>query len=334
MELLNKKVKKREEWLDALRALAMCLVVFGHQYHGNTAFFVFTSPIKMPLFFILSGYLFSPKGYNTIDFFLNLFFRLVIPWLFFGLIFSLLLIPIQGISQFIERLQNILSGNNLWFMPAFIIGQVIFYFINKYIKNETVVVFSCLLIGIGGLYCSYMHIMRYAVVDVALSSQLFFIMGSLLNKHEYILKLSNKWTILLTGLYIALCVSSLIIWPRGSFDVHKGYYYNYGISFLLIIIGCTAIMNIARRIKHFPLSITMVGQNTLLIYILHSYTSNATVRLFALLNIPSKGHLFFAFTATLISVIACTYFSIIISRYIPLLNGTKKVPNGAFFRSK
>ena len=43
--------------IDALRGLAMLLVVFGHSTKGLYPFYVFTSPVKMPLFFALSGYL-------------------------------------------------------------------------------------------------------------------------------------------------------------------------------------------------------------------------------------------------------------------------------------
>ena len=40
----------RKEWIDALRALAIVLVVLGHQLRGVAEYFIFTSPIKMPLF--------------------------------------------------------------------------------------------------------------------------------------------------------------------------------------------------------------------------------------------------------------------------------------------
>lgn len=320
------KGKKREEWLDALRALAICLVVFGHQYAGNVEFFVFTSPIKMPLFFILSGYLFSPKGFNTKDFLKNTFFRLVIPWLFFGLIFSILLIPLKGIGQFLYKILDIASGKELWFMPAFIIGQVIFYLINKYMKKEWLIFISCLIIGVFGLCCSYLHFLRFAMVDIALSAQLFFILGFFLKDNKCFLELKKSWIVVLAGLYLVFCVLTIFFWPGEAIDVHKGYYYNYGICFILIVIGCVAIMNIAKKIDHYPSLITIIGQHTLLIYILHFYTANAILRLFGLFDLPSKGHFVFALIATIFSVIVCTYVSIIISRYVPILNGTKK-PN-------
>lgn len=51
--------KKRIEWIDALRALAMVLVIYGHQVPDLTGFFVFTSPIIITLFFAITGYVFN-----------------------------------------------------------------------------------------------------------------------------------------------------------------------------------------------------------------------------------------------------------------------------------
>lgn len=42
---------ERKTWIDALRALAIIMVVLGHQVKGEDAYFLFTSPVKMPLFF-------------------------------------------------------------------------------------------------------------------------------------------------------------------------------------------------------------------------------------------------------------------------------------------
>lgn len=317
-------MKKREEWIDAVRALAICLVVFGHQYAGNNTFFVFTSPIKMPLFFVLSGYLFNPKGFKTIPFLKNIFFRLIIPWLAFGLFFSFVKIPFQGIEFFIQKIQRLVSGKDLWFMPAFIIGQSIFYFIMKYIKREPYVALACVLVGIFGLYSSYIHILRYAMLDVALTSQIFFMMGHLLKHYKKLLSLSSRWIVFLVCVYVLTCCVSLVFWPGKCLDVHVGRYYNYFVCFLLIVIGSLVIMNVFRKVSRYPRFVSLVGQHTLVIYMLHSYVAAMVSKAFGIMKMPTNGHFVFAVSATVISVVVCTYTSMIISRYVPLLNGTKK----------
>lgn len=47
-------VKNRKDWIDALHALAMILVIYGHRVPEWSEYFVFTSPIKIPLFFAIT----------------------------------------------------------------------------------------------------------------------------------------------------------------------------------------------------------------------------------------------------------------------------------------
>ena len=49
----------RKGWVDALRGLAILLVMYGHCVDNMVGYFVFTSPVKMPLFFAITGYVFK-----------------------------------------------------------------------------------------------------------------------------------------------------------------------------------------------------------------------------------------------------------------------------------
>lgn len=279
----------------------------------------------MPLFFVLSGYLFNPKGFVAISFFKNVFFRLVIPWLAFGLLLSLMHLPIYGFDYFMNDIMDLLSGKDLWFMPAFIIGQTIFFFLIKYSRRCIILLMSCILLGIFGLIASHIHILRYAMVDVALSSQLFFIMGYLIKKHKGVLNLPKSIIAALIGVYVLLCCLTFIVWPGESLDVHMGHYYNYVVSFSMIVVGIISIMNILKRVSAIPNWISTFGQHTLVIYILHAFFAGIVSKLFAKFGLPTVDHLFFAITATLFSISVCTYISILVSKYLPLLNGTKRI---------
>ena len=59
-------LRNRKLWIDSIRAIAIIMVVFGHQIPEETSYFVYTSTVKMPLFFAISGYLFSDRGGQTI----------------------------------------------------------------------------------------------------------------------------------------------------------------------------------------------------------------------------------------------------------------------------
>ena len=90
---------QRKSWLDALRAMAMLYVVFGHQAQWCEAFFLFTTPIKIPLFFAISGYLFNYYNGQQVLFFKNCFFKLVFPFFFLVTIPAFFFVPAPRIRR-------------------------------------------------------------------------------------------------------------------------------------------------------------------------------------------------------------------------------------------
>lgn len=76
--------KQRMEWLDCLRAVAMVFVIYGHINNSAWQFFLFTSPIKIPLFFAVSGYLFKNGG-QVLTKVKKLFISIIIPYFFLSL---------------------------------------------------------------------------------------------------------------------------------------------------------------------------------------------------------------------------------------------------------
>ncbi len=117
--------KQRKAWVDFLRALAIFLVVFGHQIQQCTPYFVITSPIKMPLFFAISGYLFTVKsGYEYAK---RVLLTLIVPWLLLSFLPVILLIPVRGFSDFLPSIGKVISGEVAWFMPCFILSSLMFY---------------------------------------------------------------------------------------------------------------------------------------------------------------------------------------------------------------
>lgn len=67
-------------WVDVLKGLAIILVVMGHYLGDHTFYYVF----HMPLFFMLSGFLFSPASEK--DYLIKSSHRLLIPYITFLLI--------------------------------------------------------------------------------------------------------------------------------------------------------------------------------------------------------------------------------------------------------
>ncbi|WP_057743683.1 acyltransferase family protein [Liquorilactobacillus capillatus] len=59
---------KRVEWIDVVRGLAMVMIVVGHSLYGYTfsAFARTLFAVHVPVFFVLSGYLFTQKKWKVL----------------------------------------------------------------------------------------------------------------------------------------------------------------------------------------------------------------------------------------------------------------------------
>ena len=129
--------RKRKYWIDALRGLAMVFVIFGHHCPEFNEYFVITSPIKIPLFFAITGYVFNERNGDTKSFLKNLFWKLIIPWLFLSLL------PLKVLNAVIHLsaasawryIYEFISGGVLWYMPCCILAEVIQFFARKFCKG-------------------------------------------------------------------------------------------------------------------------------------------------------------------------------------------------------
>lgn len=108
-------MKQRKDWIDALRGIAIIFVVLGHQIPDIWHYFVVTSPVKMPLFFAISGYLFTMKDIKS--FYKKVLITLIIPWFSLGFFPQLMMMPVKGFDATVIYLERMVSGDVIWFMP-------------------------------------------------------------------------------------------------------------------------------------------------------------------------------------------------------------------------
>lgn len=135
---MSTKQNKRKNWIDFLRALAIIFVVIGHQLDGDVFYYLFTSPIKIPLFFAISGYLFTLRPSK--EYSLKVLKTLIIPWILLACIPELFLTPFKGgYYYFLSFLYDLFSGNIHWFMPCYIIASILFYLLLCCTKNSKII---------------------------------------------------------------------------------------------------------------------------------------------------------------------------------------------------
>ncbi len=137
---------QRIQWIDASKGIGIFLVIIGHtMIAGNLRWQIFA--FHMPLFFFLSGYLFSIKKYQRFNEFLIAKCKsLLVPYISFA-IFAIILNKILlhqeiNIREFLvaliaSRRNNIFFDEPLWFLTSLFTMEVIYYFLTKYIKNQS-----------------------------------------------------------------------------------------------------------------------------------------------------------------------------------------------------
>ena len=312
----------RLQWVDALRAMAMLFVVFGHQATWFDEFFLYTTPIKIPLFFAISGYLFKDREGSQLVFFNNLFRKLVMPFFFLVTIPAVFFSFFYGFDSLLDSWYKMISGESYWFMTCLIVAEVIFFYTKKFTKNNLCFVILCFTCLVIGLLASRNGMLNYAKINTALICQFFLMGGDLFKQYEEkVSHLRNVVPFSMLFLYVMLCFLSQYLFDDITFDCNLNQYYNIGYCLLLILVGCLSCFLIAKKIENYPKWLIYVGQNTIILYLWAGYV----LLLFVLF---AKIGLFFPNDSILVNVIqtiwatiACMVAAYIVNKNVPFILG-------------
>ena len=315
-------IKDRKEWIDALRAMAMIFVVFGHQAQWCDVFFLYTTPIKIPLFFAISGYLFNDRSGAFKVFFLRWFHRLIIPFFCLVTIPALVLSFHTGIGFLFESWRRMISGESYWFITCLIVAEVIHFFIRKISRNTIWVIICSIFCVLLGFELNNNNLGNYAKINTAFISQVYFLVGFLLKKNEIRTDAFSKlFSISCFILYLFLCFISQFIFDNISFDCNQNKYYNLPYCMMLIVLGCSSCFWIAKRCRRFPSWITLIGQNTFVLYLWAGYSLLLFV-LFSKIGIyVPRESLLVSILQTIWATVSCIGISIFINKYFPFIIG-------------
>ncbi|MBR4109276.1 MAG: acyltransferase [Oscillospiraceae bacterium] len=319
-----KNDKPRMDWLDALRALAMLFVIYGHTYK-QSEFFLFTSPVKVPMFFAITGYLLYGKTEDIKTFLNRILHKIVIPWLILSLGFGLRFILTQGFAYYANLAVETLIGKQSWFMVCLIIAQTLFYFLQKIFGSGWKLGIAVLLITAGGLTLSAFGVGDLFQFRTALICQFYLLIGYWLKKYESKLQGLKVWMCLgWLGVYLALVIASVFLFPKRTLDIHMDEYYNIPYCFLLITVGCSALFVCAQRIKKFPRWLCAIGRNTLVYYEHDIFWRGMAGRVFSLLAISIPATWYGGLIWLIISCVGCGFEAYILNRFFPEANGKKR----------
>ena len=317
---------KRKNWIDVLRALAILFVIYGHLLDKSSysyIYFVFTSPIKIPLFFAISGYLFKEsRDFKT--FVKRLVKGLVVPWLSLSTLPVLFLSFFKGISYFNSNISSILIGKMFWYMPCCIIAEIIFYFLLQSFKDDRLNIGVIITISWLGVLLIHHGILDFLMINRSFSVQFFLLIGYLYRKRENTFDNVRVFYLVIGfTLYVLLGLISIYIYSGQNLDVHRGIYYSPTICITMIILGCGLLFILGKRLDFGNKILVFIGKNTLVYYIWSGYSTLILITISSRLVPLITNNYFSALFKTIFVSCLCAVFSVLINRFIPLIVGKK-----------
>lgn len=267
--------KKRIEFIDLAKGLCIILVVAYHC--GLVDTFPGAKQLRMPLYFVLSGIFFKDYGKYSI---LKKINKLVIPFITFfalGDIFyyiSHLTVNIPEIPKSYPIIDFLWGGtpSNLpiWFLLCLFNCYIIFLIIYRISKSE----FQRFILVLAATFLGYIfschNIRLLFYIDSALTCTLFFYIGFLLKKTNFLQAENPRIKDLISAICLYLIAFSIIAYfPNNKISVFDNNIYGSPIlSYFISIIIVLSILLLCKSIKYIPY-ISYIGRYSIIILLIH-----------------------------------------------------------------
>lgn len=217
--------KKRIDWIDIARCIAILSVVIGHTMAGLNGTYLYNVIYlySLPVFFVLSGYLYHQKGYKKL--LLNDVKFLLIPYLAVNLIKLVILFSIKNhvgtgiltinlhtfqslmiatLYGYGMKLRNFPSVNAIWFLVAMFVANQIFNAVMR-IDYRSHKLFwqgmQAVVLTSVGFAIAHVYELPFSI-NSALIAQVFLYFGYLMHQKDLLSELKGKYYIALAGAWL------------------------------------------------------------------------------------------------------------------------------------
>lgn len=336
-------MNKRLDWLDIAKALGIILVVIAHSL-PESFFKLWIYSFHMPLFFFISGIFIN---YNFIsnessdNFILKKIKTIFIPYFYFGIINTVFLIPVWGLTNTIDSLKySGISGGPTWFLFSLFLSEILIYILINNTKNN----FYFLLLLIASLIIGYFLDENNIIITLYLSNifiSVFFVgVGFLLGK--YIIKYNAEVTnvkeqkyiyILLIILIASFVVNYLtVIQTSTRLDIIYNKLGNPITMILGAFSGILFLFAFSILISNIKIQIiqdflSYIGKNTLIIFALHMIVNlNYTVYMKPFFT----STLMYVSSKFIVTWLIMFLFIYLINNFMPFLIGRKKLKENSY----
>ena len=326
---------KRIAWVDITKEIGIILVIIGHIAENKIIY-----SFHMPLFFILSGYLYKNKE----KFVRKKIKSILIPYLFFAIVSFLYWYFIerhfreQDVSSINAFLNiwvatpsiNYVFNTALWFLPCLFTTEVIFHFLENRVRNTKILLSIIIAFSIIGYLYPQLNIIRLPFgIDSAFIAIGFYFFGYWWKKSEDTILQKVKFNMIKRIIALCVCFIIVIFIPQVTNGMNIGNmeYPFYPIIYITSFAGFCMIYLISNMIKENKV-LQYLGQNTLVLLGIHEPIKRVVIEiLHRMINIPAdtiRTIIIGQLVITALVILVCIPSIYIGNRYLPFLIGRTK----------
>ncbi len=287
--------KPRLDFIDAARGIAILMVIFGHLRFPFLSSWIYSCHV--PVFFFLSGMLFSGYKFNFKDFFVKKIKVTVVPyfclgfiiWVFFSLIYTFDKTPPDFVAVALDTPLNMAKDFliqkhywTVWFLACLFVAEIIFWCLTKLFREKQ-----------GALFLASTFIMIIAFcyyrlggdtlpwnIDTAFIAQWFMCLGYLLPRIKMLSKFydvinNSKVSLKKVAVTVMVLIVNVAFWiiniKLGNATLDMSVHL-YGIEIFALISAVSGILfviSVAAALVNLT-GLVYLGKNTMLVFALHS----------------------------------------------------------------
>lgn len=282
-------------FIDITKTIGIFLVIFAHTLNVDVLTFRFIYTFHMPLFFILSGFLYNSQKYQLMSFKEFSKYKLtkyIRPYFIYISIFYIIYIVIINFFEFgltdeyylqagKKFLGSIYSFGSqeymprcspLWFLTFLFSLELLFYFFDK-VKKISFKISIVIIFVLLGTYFSHKGVKLFWNLDVAFAAFPFFVFGYYFRKRN--IYKSNLWFLLIpitAFAYYRFFTIDFIV----NFD--PNIYSNIKIMYLLAFSFCIPFICLIQKLDFiYSPFFSFISKNTIHIFAL-DYSTNYLIR--------------------------------------------------------
>lgn len=348
---IHNRYFKRILWIDYAKSICIYLVLLGHA-HASQPVTDFIYTFHMPLFFFLSGCLFSfEKHPNFKEFAIKRFKGLMVPYLWINLITYLFWLfagrnfgedatisttwysPIIGILLGYSK--QMIHNTPMWFFICLYFLEIFYYLLFKPLqkKSKSIKISVLIVIAVIG-YTNYAY-NPYTLpfcLGTAIVGMVFYGIGNLIVHNIQITKIKLLHIILV---FLTMGIVIFIAHENGYIIMATNNYNNYILFFIGSFAGICMInlsSNFLSLKPVFQNIIIYISKNTLIINSFHlltfSFLKGIMVFVFHIPVETLYGKIVPNIVFALVSLFSCLPIAYIINKHFPFIIGKKRSPEG------